>query len=176
MGASPWHAGAVVEGDRHGTDQDLERDEAALGRYAAELADAVHHALPAWVERSVEQRFPGELPPDVRDQARSAGRVAAAEVGAAVRDLLALDIDTQWTNPLALLRSAVRYPTEVLHRVGAPPPHRDAEAVRLHPDDVYDLTPGAFADVDASLHEPGLVWGAAKAHVHLARRRREGRR
>ena len=44
------------------------------------------------------------------------------------------------------------------------------------PDDPYDLTPGSFADVDPSLHEPGLVWGAAKAHVVLARRRREGRR
>jgi hypothetical protein len=41
---------------------------------------------------------------------------------------------------------------------------------------VYDLTPASFADVDPALHEPGLVWGAAKAHVHLARRRREGRR
>ena len=27
-----------------------------------------------------------------------------------------------------------------------------------------------------ALHEPGLVWGAAKAHVVLARRRAEGRR
>ena len=31
-------------------------------------------------------------------------------------------------------------------------------------------------DFYASLHEPGLVWGAAKAHVVLARRRAEGRR
>ena len=31
-------------------------------------------------------------------------------------------------------------------------------------------------DLDPALHEPGLRWGAAKAHVVLARRRAEGRR
>jgi hypothetical protein len=53
---------------------------------------------------------------------------------------------------------------------------RDEFSLRNFPDDVYDLTPASFADVDPELHEPGLLWGAAKAHVHLARRRREGRR
>ena len=33
-----------------------------------------------------------------------------------------------------------------------------------------------FADVDPTLHEPGLRWGASKAHVVLLRRRAEGRR
>ena len=37
---------------------------------------------------------------------------------------------------------------------------------------VYDLAPANFADVDPALAEPGLLWGAAKAHVHLARHRR----
>ena len=53
---------------------------------------------------------------------------------------------------------------------------RDEVAVRQFPDDVYDLVPASFAEVDPELHEPGLVWGAAKAHVHLARRRSEGAR
>jgi hypothetical protein len=48
---------------------------------------------------------------------------------------------------------------------------RDEFQIRNFPDDDYDLTPAAFADVDPAHHEPGLVWGAAKAHVHLARRR-----
>ena len=34
--------------------------------------------------------------------------------------------------------------------------------------------PAAFSDVDEDLHEPGLVWGAARAHVHLRRRRESG--
>ena len=64
----------------------------------------------------------------------------------------------------------------MLAQVGARPVPRDEFRERSFPDDVYDLVPGSFADVDAGLHEPGLVWGAAKAHVHLARRRREGKR
>jgi putative CocE/NonD family hydrolase len=48
--------------------------------------------------------------------------------------------------------------------------------VHSFPDDAYDLGPASFADIDPSLHEPGLMWGAAKAHVHLARRRAEGLR
>jgi hypothetical protein len=85
-------------------------------------------------------------------------------------------VDQQATGPLALLREAVRYPTAVLADAGVPPVVRDEFAVRAFPDDAYGLAPAAFADVDPSLHEPGLVWGAAKAHVVLARRRAEGRR
>jgi hypothetical protein len=48
---------------------------------------------------------------------------------------------------------------------------RDEFSVRSFPDDAYDLSPASFADVDPALHEPGLAWGAAKAYVHLARRR-----
>jgi hypothetical protein len=56
-----------------------------------------------------------------------------------------------------------------------PPVGRDPDAVRRFPDDDYDLTPAAFVALDPALHEPGLRWGAAKAHVFLARRRAEGR-
>jgi hypothetical protein len=93
-----------------------------------------------------------------------------------VRALLEADIDAQRANPLDVLRSLVPYPTAVLGSAGARPVARDEFAARNFPDDVYDLSPASFADVDPELHEPGLVWGAAKAHVHLARRRREGRR
>ncbi|MEO7555966.1 MAG: hypothetical protein ABIV94_05100, partial [Acidimicrobiales bacterium] len=75
-----------------------------------------------------------------------------------------------------LLRRAVRYPTAVLAAAGVPPVVRDAFAERAFPDDDYGLTPATFADVDPALHEPGLAWGAAKAHVHLSRRRTEARR
>ena len=46
---------------------------------------------------------------------------------------------------------------------------RDDQQVHLFPDDDYDLAPANFADVDPSLAEPGLTWGAAKAYVHLQR-------
>jgi hypothetical protein len=48
---------------------------------------------------------------------------------------------------------------------------RDEFDERAFPEDLYALTPASFADVDPALHEPGLMWGAAKAHAHLVRRR-----
>ena len=154
-------------------------DAVALRAHATALADAVEAALPGWVARSVEERLRASgapVSPAVTAAARRAGDAAAAEVGAAVRALLDRDVDDQPTGPLALLRGAARYPTAVLAEAGVPPVARDEVDRRLHPDDVYALGPASFRDVHPDLHEPGLVWGAAKAHVVLARRRREGRR
>jgi hypothetical protein len=102
-------------------------------------------------------------------QTVAVGRRASAEVGDELRRLLAADIDEQWTNPLAILRGAVRYPAEVLRRAGVPPIVRDEFDERHFPDDDYGLVPRAFADVDPSLADVGLAWGAAKAHAHLTR-------
>jgi hypothetical protein len=88
-----------------------------------------------------------------------------------VRALLALDLDEQRVNPLALVRRAVSYPTQVLQDAGMPPVVRDEFDERAFPDDMYGLSPASFAEVDQSLYEPGLEWGAAKAHAHLVRRR-----
>ena len=144
-----------------------------MDEHSAALADAIEDFLPGWVERSVATVLVGagvEADPSVTAHAEDAGRRAASEVGAEVRALLALDIDRQRSTPLTLLRGAVRYPTEVLRRAGVEPPgERDDVRVRLFPDDVYDLSPAAFADVDPRLTEPGLVWGAAKAYEHLRR-------
>jgi hypothetical protein len=59
----------------------------------------------------------------------------------------------------------------VLAGAGVPDVVRDEQARRLFPDDRYDLVPGAFGDLDEAVHEPGIRWGAAKAHVLLRRRR-----
>ena len=140
------------------------------------LADAIVEVLPGWVERSVAGVLAGAgvaAGDDVTEASRQAGRQAAAEVGAEVRALLAADFDSQRSTPLGILRQAVRYPTAVLRRAGAPPAaSRDEVRARLFPDDVYDLSPATFADVDPRLAEPGLAWGAAKALTHL---RRHGR-
>jgi hypothetical protein len=90
-------------------------------------------------------------------------------VGGAVRSLVAADIDDQRSTPLALLRAAVRYPTDILQSAGVPPVERDPVQVRLLPNDIYDLSPASFADVDPALAEPGLMWGAAKALAHRRR-------
>jgi hypothetical protein len=150
--------------------------EQALLDYGQALADAVEAALPGWVVRSVERlmfAWQGDdrVDPRVLSAAAEAGARAATDVGRELRALLAVDIDEQRINPLTLLRRAVRYPAAVLADAGVPPIVRDEQSERMFPDDIYGLSPASFADIDASLHEPGLAWGAAKAHVHLARRR-----
>jgi hypothetical protein len=147
---------------------------AAFAAYGARLADGIEAALPGWVEHSVERllvAWTGAADAEVVAEARRAGLAAQADITPQVRALLALDVDAQRANPLAVVRSAVRYPTAVLQAAGVPPVQRDAVAEQQHPDDLYDLTPATFGDLDPALHEPGLEWGAAKAHLHLSRHR-----
>jgi hypothetical protein len=150
-------------------------DRRALTAYAEALADGIDAALAPWVERSVLERWgawSGARPDDaVRARAAAAGAEAAAVVVPRVRELLALDIDEQRTGPLDVVRSAVPMATAALAELGVPPSERDEFAERMFPDDVYDLIPGSFAELDPTLLEAGIAWGAAKAHVHLARRR-----
>jgi hypothetical protein len=144
----------------------------AVDEQAEALARAVDAALPGWVERAVEDRLRaafGHADPAVMAEARRAGETARADVGSRIQALLAQDIDEQRTNPLALLRTAVRYPTEVLRAAGTPPVERDDFAEDRFPDDVYDLTPASFADIDPALAQPGNERGAAKAWTHMRR-------
>jgi hypothetical protein len=170
-----------------------------VAEYGAALADGIEAALPGWVERQVAETLAAwaaaqEVPegtagggldlgcvhtpnpshpsgePQVAAEARAAGRRAAAAVGPQVRELLARDIDDQRTTPLAIVRgAAVRYPTDVLKGAGVPPVMRDAAAEELFPEDLYDLAPAAFGDLDPDLADVGLRWGAAKAFEHMRR-------
>jgi len=151
------------------------RPDEVLAACAAALLDAVDAALAPWVQRCVEGRWrdwTGDEPDAaLRRAAEDAGRAAQAETMAELRRLLDTDVEAQWTGPLAVLRRVVAHPTAVLRAAGVPPVVRDDFAVRNFPDDDYGLSPAAFADIDETLHEPGLIWGAAKAHVVLTRRR-----
>lgn len=156
-----------------------EADEARLAEIAGRLADGIEAALPGWVRRCVQARCEsaGVALTDELDGATDAAASRCREqVAPAVRALLSADLDEQRSTPLTLLRAAVVHPTEVLERAGVPPVQRDEFEVRSFPADRYALAPASFADLDPDLAELGLVWGAAKAHVHLARRRLEGRR
>ena len=100
----------------------------------------------------VASRAGREPDAEMIEAARDAGQRGRAEVGATVHALLDTDIDEQRTNPLSILRGAVRYPTQVLHDAGVP----EARAVTTSrftafPDDVYDLTPATWADIDPAL-------------------------
>ncbi len=141
---------------------------------AKALADALIDALPGWVERSVERAYQAdrrEPPADVVAAARRAGAEAAAEIGPVLRALLEADIDDQHTTPLTVIREAVRFPTEVLRAHGVRPRPRDQHDQAMFPHDDYDLTPANFADIDPSIAELGIVWGAAKAFAHRERHR-----
>ena len=146
---------------------------ASVGEAAALLAEGAIAALPGWVERCVAETCEraGVAAVGLGEQARAAGLRCAAETGPPLRDLLATDVDEQQSTPLTVLRSAVRFPTQVLADGGVPEPDRDDFDATRFPDDPYGLTPASFADIDPELGPIGIAWGAAKAFEVLQRRR-----
>ena len=153
-------------------------DDVVLARFGDELVRAIESAVGPWVQTSVETVL--------REQGRSIDGETAALIEVARRDatltivqelrtVLVLDVDEQRQNPLSILRAAVHYPTQVLRAAGARPVARDEFDERSFPDDEFALTPVAFSDFGSAVHDAGIMWGAAKAHVHL-QRRREARR
>jgi hypothetical protein len=144
--------------------------EADSGDYGADLAAAVDRLLPGWVLRSV-RRFRDDLD----FEAAAAGEEAGREIGARMRRLLETDLDQQRSNPLAILRTATRYPSRVLAAAGVPGVVREPFAVEAFPEDIYNLSPATWSDIDPALPEYGIAWSAWKAHEFLRRRRAEGK-
>lgn len=154
--------------DRRST---LADDEAALRSCAVRLVEAIEAVLGEWIRGSIALRSPSHATSPAADRAVSDG---TASLTGELRELLGSDIDDQRASPLQVLRHGVRFATEVLADAGVPRVDRDQFALRAFPDDVYGLAPASFADVHQSLHEPGLVWGAAKAHIHMRRHSEPG--
>jgi hypothetical protein len=141
--------------------------------HATRLSDAMVEALPGWIERSVLDRVAsagGPVDERARAAAADAGRRALDQVGPALRDLLGRDPDEQSTTPMTVARQAIGPAGDALRALGVPPVERDEFRRERFPYDPYDLTPSTFADIDPSLAEVGITWGAAKAYVHLQRR------
>lgn len=154
-------------------------DEARFREISSALVERTESVVPGWIERLVVDRarqWSGHVSPEVVASATTAGSAAAADVSARLRALVETDLDEQWTNPLSLLRDTTRFAHDVLADLGVPAVARDQFSTRSFPDDDYGLMPAAWEDVDPSLHEIGLAWGAAKAYLFKARRRAEGRR
>ena len=156
----------------------MSEDDAVLARYSQELVRAVESALGEWIDNSVQAVL--------HAQGRSIDAATAMLIATARSDatqavigeldaVLSLDVDEQRQNPLSILRAAVRYPTQVLRAVGALPVARYEFDERSFPDDDFALTPAAFSDFGPAVHDAGITWGAAKAHVHLRRRREKQR-
>lgn len=143
---------------------------------AASLLVAAQRVVPGWLRRVTAEagRRGGVDVSSFDDRIDAVVERAAAELLDRFAELLDTDVDEQRTTPLTLLRQSVRLPTEFLREVGAVPPSTP-DADRF-PDDVYRIGPATWSDVDPSLHEPGLTWGAWKAMTILARRRDDGLR
>lgn len=144
--------------------------EALYAECAADLLAGLDAALVSWVERSIIERLP-TISADLQRAAVAAGERTREAVLPTLRALLLADVDVQAAGPLGVLRNAVGEATAVLTDAGVPRPRRDEFAVRNFPDDPYELGPAVFDDVDPALHDLGLRWGAAKAHLVLTRRR-----
>lgn len=169
--ANPGPSGdADVPAENAGRADDLARFTAI----AEALADGVEAALGPWVQRCVatiaEAWRPG-LAAEVRDDAAHAAAEATAVIAPEVRAALLVDGAGPAASPLAIVRTAVRYPTAVLTDAGVPGVVRDEFEERTFPEDRYGLSPASFGDLDPALAELGLRWGAAKAHLALQRRR-----
>jgi len=151
-----------------------------LDEPAAALLDAVRVAAPGWLRRitldAVTTRRSGPVPDGLADDIDEMADATAAVLVGRLHQLLATDVDAQATNPLSLFRAVVSAPTALLEAHGVPVPPADAFAAERFPDDVYRLGPATWTDIDPSLHEPGITWGASKAMTVLRRRRDEGLR
>lgn len=147
-------------------------DDDKLAAYAEALRAGLVAHTGNWVEQVIVAHVGPDRSPAIVASLMTDVDQALVDVGA----LLATDIDAQRANPLAMIRSLVAPITAALSDAGVASVNRDPDAQRLFPNDLFDLTPGAFSDVHPDLHMPGLAWGAAKAHVHIQRRRAEGMR
>ncbi len=150
-----------------------------MNPYADALAAAVDAAVAPWVARRVFQLTAAaglELDDHRRRRVEQVAETTRGWVSGELARFLAIDVDRQRSNPLAVLRAAVRFPTALLAELGVPAVRRDPFEEQAFPDDVYGLGPATWRDIDESVHEPGIVWGAWKAKTVLDRRRAEGRR
>jgi len=143
--------------------------------YSARLLQSVTAVAGPWAVRLVDERLTangllGLVPEESRLSAVTETERLAIE---GLRELLELDAEQQRTNPLAVLRAATAPIGRFLASVGATPVERDEFDQRSFPDDVYGLAPATWADIDASLLEPGIEWGAWKAATIIGRRRTE---
>jgi hypothetical protein len=158
-----WEAPAASAGRAARSEATQSEDNS--NEHATALADALEAAIPGWLARAVARYAAVDAAAVTR-----AGSEAASETAAEVRALLARDIDDQTETPLTIVRRiAVPHATRVLRDAGAPPVRRDEFKARSFADDVYDLTPASWADIDESVQAPGIAWGAWKAMTYKAR-------
>lgn len=141
---------------------DSSEDDTRYAEIAASLLSAIDRALAPWVEQTLNAR-------GLTDPATVTATVAAVRAGALpdLEQLLAADIDRHRSTPLEILRRAATPMTEVLAAHGL---QRDPRA--LEDRDPFQIGPMTWSDLNEEVAEAGMTWGAAKAHIHISRRKR----
>ena len=145
-----------------------------MDEYSARLLTAVDGVFDAWIARLVSTAMAtaGRAEPTA-EQVRTVTEEARNIGMTGLRDLLSVDAEQQRSNPLAVLRSATQPVSRFLEDEGCTPVERDEFSRRSFPDDMFGLAPATWADLDPSLVEPGLEWGAWKAATIIGRRREQ---
>lgn len=140
---------------------------------ADRFVSSAERSLGGWAERALVSRAP-----QLAATATTTAAAFRAEVVGSLRRLVDRDIDDQRATPLQLLRASVPLLTAALVEAGveARPGVGDRTAAgggSEDSDDPFGIAPASWADVGEDVGEAAMVWGAAKAMVHLERRRRE---
>jgi hypothetical protein len=144
-------------------------DAAKFFEYGKRLRRAIAEAIRPWLDAVVESRVSNAaLTADLADTLDD----IAIAVDRSIAELINADADEPLSGPLERIRREVEPLNDAFDRLGVPPPHRDAVDVRMRPADRHALGPMTFRDLGDDVHEAGITWGAAKAHLHLQRRRR----
>lgn len=168
----------MTENNDEATPRESPEDAARLQGYADDFTTAVARHIGPWVERSLQAVLIAasiDVDSAVYEQIRTTRDNIEERVIEAFRTLMNTDIDQQRTTPLEIIRGAVPLMTSLLEQYHVAPVERDLFDQQQFPHDIYALSPHHVSDVDESLHEAALVWGAAKAHVHLQRHQHKRR-
>ncbi len=143
-------------------------DEAKFFEHGQRLHRAIAGAIRPWLDAVTESRLP-----DTAISAQLAETLdgITTAVDRSIAELINADVEEPLSGPLERIRREVEPLNDALDRLGVPAPHRDVVDVQMRPADRHTLGPMTFRDLGENVHEAGITWGAAKAHLHLQRRR-----
>ena len=141
-------------------------DDAKYLEYGQRLADAIAADIGPWLQTELAKTLD-----DPDDELQALLRSVESETKRAITELVTADVDIPLSGPLERIRRSIEPLTEALGERQVPAPLRNPLDVEMRPDDRYGFGPMTFLDISPEVHEAGIAWGAAKAHLHMQRRR-----
>lgn len=145
----------------------IDSDEQKYREHAEHLRQTVAEAAESWLLAGLARYVDTTIAQPDRAEAIAA---SVTEIDDRLRLLAASDPDEARSGPLELIRQSTGPVQRWLATQQVPAPVRDAWDERSSPGDTYALGPMTFSDLGDAVHQAGITWGAAKAHIHLRRR------